>query len=211
MGPAYREEEVGYVVGDVHGNAHVCEVEAVAEPDQREGDDVVRNQLLEILARLLQHKQQHNGLLCPVARLQEIVRFEYGLVRPVGKALVHARRVEIPHGAAAHDPEAKGPVETKVQGRVGLLHEPALLGAALDAARNRDGADEALHAELARKAQDDDVEANKGEVARALAVVCGRIGIGADGRGDKGVVAWERVREEQTGGDGVRGVRVDKV
>jgi hypothetical protein len=55
---------------DVHCNAHVGKVEAVAEPDQADGDDVVRNELAEILPRLLEHQKQHDELLCPVAGLQ---------------------------------------------------------------------------------------------------------------------------------------------
>src|SRR5690242_10031540 len=142
-GETYGEEKVGNVVRNVHGNAHVGEVEAVAQPDQRERDDVVRNQLLEVLARLLQHEKQHNSLLRPVTSLQEVVRLEHALVRAVREPLVHASGVEVPHGAAAHDPDAERAVETKIQRSVGLLHEPALLGAALDAAGNGDGTDEA--------------------------------------------------------------------
>lgn len=210
-GVAYGKEKVRHVVCDVHGDAHVGEVEAVAEPDQRQRDDVMRHQLLEVLARLLQHQQQHDRLLGPVARLQEVVRLENSLMRPVREPLVHAGGVEVPHGAAAHDPQAKGPVQAKVQRRVRLLHEAALLGAALDTASDGDGADEALHAELAREAQHDNVEADKGEVARALAVVRGRIAVGADGRGDQRVRGRQWVREEQARGDGVGRVRVDEV
>lgn len=208
---AYGKEEVGNVVRNVHGNANVREVEAVAEPDQRDGDDVVRDQLLKVLARLLQHQEQNNGLLGPVAGLQEVVRLEHGLVRAVREAFVHAGRVEVPHRAAAHDPETERSRKSKVQRRVCLLHEPALLGAALDAAGNCDGTDEALHAELTREAQDDDIECDKCEVARALAVVRGRIGVCSDGGGDQRIVAWKRVREEQTGCNGIRGMRVDSV
>ena len=38
---AYGEEKVGNVVGDIHSDTHVCEVEAVAEPNQADGDDVM--------------------------------------------------------------------------------------------------------------------------------------------------------------------------
>lgn len=154
---------------------------------------MVRNQLLEVLARLLQHEEQNNSLLRPVTSLQQVVRLENALVRAVWEPLVHASGVEVPHGAAAHDPDAERAVETKIQRSVGLLHEPALLGAALDAAGNGDGADEALHAELAREAQNDDVKGDKRKVARSLAVVCGRVGVCADRGGDEGVIAWERV------------------
>jgi hypothetical protein len=39
----------------------------------------------------------------------------------------------------------------------------------------------------------------------------GRIGVCSDGGRNEGVVARKRVREEQTGGDGVRGVWVNEV
>ena len=61
---------------DVHREPHVREVEAIAQIDQRERDDVVPDQLLEVLARLLQHQQQHDHLLGPVRRLQQVVRLE---------------------------------------------------------------------------------------------------------------------------------------
>lgn len=56
-----------------------------------------------------------------------------------------------------------------------------------------DGLDQSLHAELAREAQHDDVEANKSEVAGAFAVVEGRGRVGADAGGYEGVIAVEGV------------------
>lgn len=40
-------------MGDVDRHANVCEVEAVAQSDQGQSDNMVHNQLLEILAWLL--------------------------------------------------------------------------------------------------------------------------------------------------------------
>lgn len=37
----YGEEEIGNIVGDVDGEAHIGEMEAVAQAYEREGDDVV--------------------------------------------------------------------------------------------------------------------------------------------------------------------------
>jgi hypothetical protein len=116
-------------VRDVHGQPHVRKVEAVAQPNQRESDDVMRDQLLEVLTRLLEHQQQHNHLLRPVARLQQVVRLEQGLVREVRVPLVHAGRVKIPDGRAAHDVQPERAKHGKVSGRVRLLHEARLLRA----------------------------------------------------------------------------------
>lgn len=49
---AYRKEKVRNIVCDVHGETHVREVETIAKADQSKGDDVVRDQFLEVLARL---------------------------------------------------------------------------------------------------------------------------------------------------------------
>jgi hypothetical protein len=40
-------------MGDVHGQTHVGKVEAVAQADEGQADDVMADQLLEVLARLL--------------------------------------------------------------------------------------------------------------------------------------------------------------
>lgn len=96
----YGEEEIGDVVCDIHGNSHVHKVEAVAQPDQADGDDVVRNELAPVLARLLEHQHQDNELLGPVAGLQQVVCLDDRLVRAVGEVLVHSRGVEVPDGRA---------------------------------------------------------------------------------------------------------------
>lgn len=189
----YGKEEVGNVVSDVYGDAHVDKVEAVAQPDQADGDDVMSDKLTPIFAWLLQHQHQNNELLRPVASLQQVVSLDQRLVRTMGKVLIHAGGVEVPDGRARHDPESKGAIECKVQGGIRLLHEARLLCAATDAIVERNRLDEPLHAELARKAQHDDVESNKSEVACALAIVewCGRVG--ADMGGDEGITAIEGV------------------
>lgn len=146
-------------------------MEAVAAPDQADSDDVVRNQLAEILARLLQHQEQYDELLRPVARLEEVVRLHEPVIRSMWKALVHGRGVEVPDRRAAHDPQAKRSVKAKVHSCICLLHEAGLLRPALDAIVYRDGSYEPLHAKFSREAQDNDIEAHKCEVACAFTVV----------------------------------------
>ena len=50
---AYREEEVTDIMCDVDSQAHVSEVEAIAQPYQRDGDYVMCHKLFEVLPRLL--------------------------------------------------------------------------------------------------------------------------------------------------------------
>jgi len=96
----YGQEEIRDIVSDVDGDTHVREMEPVAQPDQADSDDVVGDQLLEILPRLLQHQQQHNSLLGPVTSLEKVVRLDNGFVGTVGETFVHADGVEVPHGSA---------------------------------------------------------------------------------------------------------------
>ena len=157
---------------DVHSNTHISEMEPVAQANKRKGNDVVQNQLLEVLARLLQLQHQHDGLLRPVRRLQQIVGLEVRLVGAVREALVHASRVEVPDGSARHDPEAKRSEDGKVHGCVCLLHEARLFSTALDTGADGQGQDQALHAELAGEGEDDGVESDEREILLALAILC---------------------------------------
>jgi hypothetical protein len=180
-------------VCDVHGDSHVGEVKPIAQPNQADRNEVMRNKLAKVLARLLQHQQQDDELLRPVASLEQVVRLDDALIGAVREALVHADGVEVPHGCARHDPQPKGPVETKVQRGIRLLHETRLLRAALDAVVYRNRPDESLHAVLAREAQDDDVKPDKRKVACSLAIMDWPIRVGADVCWDKRVLAIERV------------------
>ena len=184
---AYSEEKVGNVMGDEDGDAHVGKVEAIAQPDQGEGDDVMQNQLLEVLSRFLQHEQQHQALLSPVAGLQKIIGLEQALVAAVWKALEHARRVEVPDRRPAHDVHAKGTVDAKVHGRVGLFHEASLLASVLDSSSNRQRAEDALHDKLTGETEDNGVKGNKGKVGLALAVLHGGKGCDILDRSREGV------------------------
>lgn len=167
----YREEEIANVVRDVHGDPHVRKVEAIAQPDERERDDMMQHELLEVLPRLLQLQHQYNRLLRPVRSLQQVVRLEESVVRAVREALVHACRVEVPDWRARHDVQAEGAEDGEVDGCVELFHEAGLLCAGFDSGGDRDGTDEALHEELAGKGQDYGVEGDEGEVLLALAVL----------------------------------------
>ena len=188
---------------DVHRNSHVRKMKPVAQPNQAHSNDMMRNQLLKVLPWLLQHKQQHNRLLRPVARLQQIIGLDHRLVGAVRETLIHANRVEVPHRRATHDPDTKRPVQRKVQRRVRLLHEPRLLIPVPDPEPNRNRANESLHAELAGEAQHDNVEADESEITPALAVVNWAIGVRADVSGNERVVACEWVGQEEAGGQRV--------
>lgn len=197
---SYSKEEIRNIHGDVDSDSHVCEMEAVTQPDQSQSNDMMQDQLFEIFPRLLQHEQQHNSLLSPVARLQQIVSLEDSLVTAVRETLKHGIRVEIPDGRATHDVQAKGTEDGKVNGRVELLHESGLFCFSLDAQTDGQRTDHALHEELAGEAQDDGVEGDKGEICLSLSVL-----------------NWltsrcvERVGKEDAVVEGVRGRGVDGV
>ena len=156
---------------DIHRQTHVREMKPITQPNQRERDHMMRHQLLEILPRLLQLQTQHNRLLRPITRLQEIIRFEGPLVAPMREPLEHTRRVEVPHRCPRHHVQPQWAEDGKVDGRVGLFHEAVLLRPAADVPGSCQRAQAALHDELAGKGQHDDVEAHEGEVPRPLAVV----------------------------------------
>ena len=168
---------------------------------------MVRNQLLVVLARLLKAQQHHDALLRPVRRLKEVVELEAGLVRAVREGLVHARRAKVPHGAPAHDVDARRAHEAEVDGRVHLLGEALQLASALDAVAAAERDEQLLHEELAREGQDDGVKGHEGEVPEALAIV--RRQRRVDAAGDEGVRL--AVREEDEVVDRVGLGRVDGV
>ena len=162
-------------MGDVDGQPHVGEVESVTQPDQRESDDVMSHQLLEILPRFLQQQGKNDELLCPVASLQQVVRFEQPFVCSVREPFKHPRGIEVPHWSPAHDEQTKRTEDAEVHGRVHLFHEPILFRSRLDPICERHGPDEPLHEEFAGEGEDDDVKSHEDEVVGALAVVSGRV------------------------------------
>lgn len=194
------EEEVADVVGDVDSNAHVGEVEAVAEANESQTDNVVADELLEVLATLLHAEDENDGLLRPVGGLEEIVELDDALVGAVRVALVEAASVEVPDRGAAHDVHAKGAEDAKVDGRVHLLHEAGVLAAAEPQAAG-EGPQHLLHDELAGEGKNDSIEGDEGDVPRSLAVV----------GGDRGVILRQAVGEEDEAVDRVGRRRVDGV
>ena len=150
----------------------------IAQPNQTQRHHMVQHQLFIILPRRLQLQQQHQPLLQPIRRLQQIIRLKPRVVRPVREPLVHAGDIEIPDRRAAHDVQPQGPEEEEVHGGVELLHEAVLLRALADAAGDCYRADEALHEELAREGEDDGVEGHEGEVFGPLAILCDGADVG---------------------------------
>ena len=61
------------------------------------------DQLFEVLPRFLQLQHEDDALLCPVARLEQIICFENPFESFVWVSLKHAGRVEVPDRRAAHD------------------------------------------------------------------------------------------------------------
>lgn len=145
-------------------------MEAVAQRNQSQSDNVVANQLLEVLTGLLQLQQKHNGLLRPVTRLQQVIRLEDTLVLAVGESLEHGSRVEVPNIRPAHNVQSKRSEDTKVDRGVDLLHEAGSLTLTPDSAPNSQRANQLLHDELAREREDDGVKGHEGDILLAFAV-----------------------------------------
>ena len=194
-------------MGNVNRQTHRREMKPITQPNQGQSNHMMRNQLLEILPRLLQHQTQHNRLLHPVARLEEVVRLKQADVLPMREPLKHRRRLEVPDRARIpHHVQPERPEAGKVDCGVELFHEPGLLPARPHPRPDRERPDEALHEELAREGQEDGVEGDEAEVLPPLAVQRLRAGVGG-GRAR----AWERVGEEEEGMQRVRGRRVEEV
>ena len=166
----YSKEKVRDVMGDVHGQTHIGEVEAVAQRNQSQRDNVVADKLLKILAGFLQLQQEHNSLLCPVTRLQQVVRLEHAFMLAVGEPLKHGGRVKVPDIRSAHDIQPKRAEDTKVDRSVDLLHEAGGLALAPDSAPDSQRADHLLHDKLAREREDNGVKGDESDVFFALAV-----------------------------------------
>ena len=155
---------------DVDCNAHVCEVEAVAQPNKCKRDNMMANKLFEVLPRLLQPQQEDDGLLGPVTRLQQIVGFEGSFLRSMWESLKLSRRIDIPKWTPRHHVQGEWPKEGKVHGSVHLLHKSALLVSASNATPESQWPDEALHEKLTREAENDGIEGDEGDVVGTLAI-----------------------------------------
>jgi len=162
---------------DIDSQTHVGEVEAVAQCNQRQTDDVVTHQLLEVLPRLLHAKNQDNSLLGPVGGLEEIVELEERIMGLVREVLIHTAGVEVPDRSAAHDVHASGTENAKVQGSVHLLHVASLLSLGLNTSPARHRPEDLLHDELAGEGENDCVEGNKGNIPGTLAILWWLVGI----------------------------------
>lgn len=155
-------------MGDVNRDTDVGEMEAIAQPDQRQGNDMMANKFLEVLPRLLQLQQQHNRLLSPVACLKQVVSLEEGFVFTVREVLEHGRRVEIPDIRSTHDVQPERTKDRKVYRRVDLFHEPRGLPLAADPTVDSPGPDQTLHEELPGERQHNGVERHKRDILLAL-------------------------------------------
>lgn len=163
-------------MGDVYRQTNVGKVETVAQSNQSQGNDVVCDQLSKVLARFLQLQKQHNRLLGPVTRLEEIVCLEQSLVLAMRESLEHGSRVKVPEGRALHHVQAEWTKDTKVDRGVHLLHEPSRLALTPDPGPDRERADHLLHDKLARERQDDGVEGHERDILLSLAVHYGPAG-----------------------------------
>lgn len=175
-GKTDRKEEIRDIVRDIDSNAQVSKVETVAQSNERQRDDVVADKLLEILPGLFQLQHQHDRLLCPVTRLQQVKGLEVRFMLPVGKTFEHGRRVEIPNVRPVHHIETKRSKDTKVDRSVHLLHETCSLAFTADSTPTCQGTDHALHQELASERQNNCVEGHKGNILRTFSVHDGATG-----------------------------------
>ena len=171
MQNTYRKEKVRDIMRNVDRNAHISEMEAVAEPNQCQRHNMMQHQLFEILPRLLQQQDQHEPLLRPVTCLQEVVGFEPRLMRPVRETFVHAFHVEEPDRCPTKHIQPYRPRDAKVHGGVELLQEPALLPALSNPTVKRYRFNETLHQKLPREREDDRVEGYEAKVLRPFAVL----------------------------------------
>jgi hypothetical protein len=184
----YSKKEVADIVGNVNRDAHVGEVESVAQGNKGQSDDVVQDELLEIFPGLFQEQHQHDGLLGPVARLKEIVCLVYPLKFSMRKTFKHSGGVEVPERALGHDIQPKGTKDGKVDCSVDLLHESHLLALGCNATPDSPRPDDPLHDEFACKGENNDIEADEGDVELAFAVHVGA----------SGIAGAQRVREEDS-------------
>lgn len=106
---SYSQEKVTDIVRDVHCQSHIREVESVTQSNEEEGNDMVSNQLLVILPRLLHSQAQNKCLLSPICRLEQVVELEVGLVRLVWEPLIHPSRIEVPNWRPTHHIEPAWP------------------------------------------------------------------------------------------------------
>ena len=74
---------------------HIREVEVIGKRDESESDEMVAHQLPIILPRLLDLEAYYDGLLHPVACLEEVVEFEVAAKCSIWVGGVHAADIEV--------------------------------------------------------------------------------------------------------------------
>jgi hypothetical protein len=109
---------------NVNSQSHVSEVETIAKRNEGQGYYVMPNKFLEVFAWLFHSQHENYGLLRPISCLEQIVDFEYALMRLVWIILIHPTCVEIPDRGTTHHIYASWTHDTEVDGCVHLFHEP---------------------------------------------------------------------------------------
>lgn len=146
----HSEKEIADIVRDIYSEADVSEMEAVAEENESNGDDVVCDELFEIFAALLLAEHHDNNLLNPEGGLEKIVKLEDGVMGRVRIRLIHASRLEIPQSRRLlHGVQAERSSKGDVACRIHLLHEARLFGPRPDASQPCQRLQNLMHDELA--------------------------------------------------------------
>lgn len=172
---------------------------------------MMADELPVILSWPLLLQAEHDGLLGPIAGLNQVVTLEERIVSEVRILFVKGRGVEIPHWGPAHHVQAKRAKDGEVDGGVDLLHHSALFGARSDAHVDCPRPDHALHEKFASEGEDDDIEGHKGEIACALVVEDWAVGlVGGVSRNPVGE-GRKCVREEEELVNRIRGRGIESV
>ena len=196
---------------NINRNPHIHKVKSIAQPNQNQRNNVMPNQFPKILSRLLELQQQHNGLLRPIARLQQIVRFEKTLVGSMRVFLEHSSCIKIPHWRPTHNIETERAKDGEIDGSVDLFHEAGLLCAGVNAAGDGEWADDSLHEKFAGERENDDVESHESKVAGTFVILNRSVGTTGSVRGNERGGGWEWVGEEESAVDGVAFGGIDEV
>lgn len=130
----------------------------------------MEDEFFEILPWLFQLQHQHDRLLAPVTRLEEIVSFEQDFMLPMRKSFEHCGGVKIPQRTPGHHIEPERTKNGKVQGGISLLHEPRLFATFSDSAPQRKRFNKPLHEEFSCEREYNGVKGHKRKVMPALAI-----------------------------------------
>lgn len=166
----YREEEIRNVMSDIHCETDVGEMKPVAQGNQSQGNNMVSHKLLEILPRLFQHQEENNGLLRPVAGLEEVIGLEQAVVLSVRVPFKHGRRIEVPDIRPAHHVQTKRSEDSEVHRSIYLLHEPGCFPLGRDPTVHGERTNHPLHNDLARKGEHNGVKRDESNVLWTLPI-----------------------------------------